>query len=205
MDIYTWRNSINCSCEPATFSRPFAALPPLPLPLPFPIPSAHSVPLTAFIPSTLIIVPVPFFHRITLLPHPSFPLPSCLASSTPTINAQGTCDALSPSTNQTHQEGTKEDQDARIHALAAPQHGPAFVAEEVFGHEFDQGGKDQETGGYGVHDADNEEADLRVWAVEGVCCDADGLAERGAVGAVRHAYDLSGNGAVLTCSRMQEP
>jgi hypothetical protein len=40
------------------------------------------------------------------------------------------------------------------------------VAEEVLGEQLNQGGKDKQAGRDGVHGAHEDQAELRVWAVQ---------------------------------------
>lgn len=84
----------------------------------------------------------------------------------------------SPCANQAHEKRAEEDQETSHHPLTAPQHLPTVVAEEIFREKLDQGCKRQQTGRDGVHGANQKESDLRLWAVEGMSREADGLADR---------------------------
>lgn len=87
--------------------------------------------------------------------------------------------SLGPSTDQTHAKGAEQDQQAGKDTLLAAQVAPAGVAEKVLGEELDQGGKGQQASRDGIHDADEDEADLGVGAIERVRGESDGLTDGG--------------------------
>lgn len=84
----------------------------------------------------------------------------------------------SPSSNNTHAEGTHEYQDASIHPPLTTENSPAFITEEVFRHEFNEGCKNQQPCGNCIHDTDDEQTNFGIRAIKSVCCEADSLSNR---------------------------
>ncbi|POR36132.1 Uncharacterized protein TPAR_03671 [Tolypocladium paradoxum] len=96
-----------------------------------------------------------------------------------------------PRAHEAHAKRAQEDEDARHDAPPPAQVAPALVAEEVLGQQLDERGKRQQARRDGVHDADDDEPDLRVRAVERVRREPDGLADgRGAAVGERHGPRL---------------
>lgn len=86
---------------------------------------------------------------------------------------------LSPSADKTHAESPREDQQTGNNAAFTPKMAPALIAEEIFRKQLHQRCEREETGGNGVHDSNDDEADFRVGAVEHVCCETNCLTDWG--------------------------